>query len=61
MSVMDHGREACLEAHRVCLETVSYLSTSEKPTGPEDIRLLFNTAEICRMSAGLLRGSPVGT
>ena len=58
MSVpMDDGLEACLECHRICLETVSYLSTSEHPVGVEDIRLLFNTAEVCRMSAGLLRGS----
>jgi hypothetical protein len=57
MSVLDHGREACLEAHRICLETVSYLSTSAEAAGSEDIRLLFNTAEICGMSAGLLRSS----
>jgi hypothetical protein len=56
MSVLiDDGREACLEAHRICLETVSSLSASDQAVGPEEIRLLFDTAEICRMSAGLLR------
>ena len=56
MSVMDHGREACLEAHRTCLETASYLSaTTGHAVGADDIRLLFNTAEMCRTSAGLLR------
>src|SRR5262245_8011268 len=59
MSVMGNGREACLEAHRICLETASYLSTpTGNSVGAEDIRLLFNTAELCRMSAGLLRSGP---
>jgi hypothetical protein len=48
--------EASLECHRVCLETVTYLQASGKPVEADDIRLLFNTAEVCQTSASLLRG-----
>jgi hypothetical protein len=48
--------EASLDCHRVCLETVTYLSTSGKRVESEDLRLLFNTAEVCQTSARLLRG-----
>ncbi len=54
---IDDCREACLECHRICLETASYLSTAPQPVDAEDIRLLFNTADVCRASAGLLRGN----
>jgi hypothetical protein len=52
---VDDCLAACLECHRICLETVSYLATAEHAVGAEDIRLLFNTAEVCRTNAGLLR------
>jgi len=47
--------EACRETHRICMETVTYLPGSHPRIAPDGIRLLFNCAEICRMSATLLR------
>jgi hypothetical protein len=47
--------EACREAHRICMETVTYLPASSSRVAPEGIRLLFNCAEVCQMSATLLR------
>jgi hypothetical protein len=52
---IDHCLRACLDAHRICLETVSYLTTGEQAAGVDDVRLLFNTAEVCRTNASLLR------
>jgi hypothetical protein len=52
---VDDCLAACLECHRICLETVSYLTAGEHAVGAEDIRLLFNTAEVCRTHASLLR------
>lgn len=53
---VDDCLEACLECHRICLETVSHLSTGDDQVAAEDIRLLFNTADVCRTNASLLRG-----
>jgi Domain of Unknown Function (DUF326) len=47
---------ACLDAHRICMETVTYLQAREPRVDPEGIRLLFNCADLCRMAASLLRG-----
>jgi hypothetical protein len=52
---VDDCLEACLECHRICLETVSYLTTAAHAVGAEDMRLLFNTAEVCGTNASLLR------
>jgi|RhiMetdeSRZDD1v2_1073273.scaffolds.fasta_scaffold87796_5 hypothetical protein len=48
--------EVCLDCHRVCLETATYLSSSAERVGAEDLRLLFTTAEVCHAGASLLRG-----
>jgi hypothetical protein len=47
---------ACLDTHRICMETVTYLQASEPRIDPEGIRLLFTCADVCRMGASLLRG-----
>jgi hypothetical protein len=52
---VDDCLAACLECHRVCLETVSYLTTADHVIQPDEIRLLFNTAEVCWTNASLLR------
>ncbi len=51
------SQHACLECHRVCLETITYLQASGRPVDPADVRLLFNCAELCRTGASLLRGA----
>jgi Domain of Unknown Function (DUF326) len=48
--------ELCLGCHRVCLETAAYLATGGRSAEVGQIRLLFNCAELCQTSAGLLRG-----
>jgi hypothetical protein len=47
--------EVYLDCHRICLETVTYLQTSDRPVATAVIRLLFNCAEACHLGAGLLR------
>ncbi|NMO16656.1 four-helix bundle copper-binding protein [Pyxidicoccus fallax] len=55
--------QACLECHRVCLETVTYcLRKGGKHAEASHIRLLMDCAEICQTSANfLLRGSELHT
>lgn len=48
--------QACLDCHRACLETVSYLQAADLRIGVDQIRMLFNCAELCQTSANLLRG-----
>lgn len=51
--------QACLDCHRICLETVTYcLQMGGEHADPAHIRLLLDCAEICQTSANfMLRGS----
>jgi hypothetical protein len=51
--------QACLDCHRICLETVTHcLQMGGKHADPAHIRLLLDCAEICQTSANfMLRGS----
>ena len=46
----------CLDCHRVCLETVSQLQGAGALVSVSGIRLIFDCAELCRTTAGFLRG-----
>ena len=57
--MVERAREclrACLECHEACLRAVTYLQANEAAIATEHVRLLFNTAEIVRTTASLLRG-----
>ena len=55
----DRTRErlrACLACHEACLRAASYLQASEAAV--PIVRLLFNTADVVKITAGLLRSDP---
>ena len=45
---------ACLACHEACLSAAAYVQTSEAAVA--HVRLLFNTADIAKTTASLLRG-----
>lgn len=47
---------ACLECHEACMRAVAYLQANEAAVATDHVRLLFNTAEIVKTTASLLRG-----
>jgi hypothetical protein len=47
---------ACLDCHDACLKAVTYLQQHEPAVATDHVRLLFNTAEIAKTTASLLRG-----
>jgi hypothetical protein len=55
--MMEQTREchrACLACHEACLRAAAYLQASEATEA--HVRLLFNTADIAKTTASLLRG-----
>lgn len=56
---MEECTDACIECHRVCLETVIYsLQRGGEEAEASHIRLLLDCAEICQTSANfMIRGS----
>jgi len=54
---MEEGIQDCLDCHRICLRTFSHLLTLETDAElaePEQLNLLLDCADVCRMCADFM-------